>query len=115
MASYITNINLNRSTHGTSSLDADGNGTLTSTSNPLINKTKGGEYTFLASGTFGSGRTLTLQHKVGGSYVTIGSDTVLTAPGGCIFTSTQSDIQLVVSGGSGDGNDNLYVVISPVS
>jgi len=114
MASYITSINLNRSTHGTSSLDADGNGTLTSTSNPLINNTKGGEYAFLASGTFGSGRTLTLQHKVGGAFVTIGSDTVLTAPGGCLFTSTASEIQLVVSGGSGDGNDNLYVSISPV-
>ncbi|OUU73518.1 MAG: hypothetical protein CBC27_03450 [Opitutia bacterium TMED67] len=115
MASFITNINLNISTHGTSSLDADGNGTLTSTSNPVINNTKGtGDYCFLASGTFGSGRTLTLQHKVGGAFVTIGSDTVLTAPGGCLFTSTASEIQLVVSGGSGDGNDDLYVNISPV-
>lgn len=111
MASYITNINLKNST----TLDSDGNGTLNSASTPAVNKTKAGEYTFLASGTFGSGRTLTLQHKVGGSYVTIGSDTVLTAPGGCIFTSTQSDIQLVVSGGSGDTGDDLYVVISPVS
>lgn len=114
MASYITNINLNTSTHGTSSLDSDGNGTLNATSNPPLNKLKGGDYCFLASGTFGSGRTLTLQHKVGDAFVTIGPDTVLTAPGGCVFTSSQSEIQLVVSGGSGDGTDDLYVAISPV-
>lgn len=110
MASFITNINLASST----TLDSDGNGTLNSASTPAINKTKGGDYCFLASGTFGSGRTLTLQHKVGDTFVTIGSDTVLTAPGGCVFTSTQSDIQLVVSGGSGDSADNLNVVISPL-
>jgi len=115
MASYITNINLNRSTHGTSSLDADGNGTLGFSSNPVINKTKAGTYCFLASGTFGSGRTLTLQHKVGGAFVTLGPDTVLTAPGGSIFTSTQTELQLVVSGGSGDSGDDLYVVIAPLN
>lgn len=111
MASFITNINLASST----TLDSDGNGTLNSASTPAVNNTKGGgDYCFLASGTFGSGRTLTLQHKVGGAFVTIGSDTVLTAPGGCLFTSTASEIQLVVSGGSGDTSDNLYVNISPV-
>lgn len=111
MASFITNINLASST----TLDSDGNGTLNLASTPAVNNTKGtGDYCFLASGTFGSGRTLTLQHKVGGAFVTIGSDTVLTAPGGCLFTSTASEIQLVVSGGSGDSSDNLYVNISPV-
>tara|TARA_B100001287_G_scaffold220311_1_gene189331 strand:+ start:1075 stop:1410 length:336 start_codon:yes stop_codon:yes gene_type:complete len=111
MASYITNINLKNST----SLDSDGNGTLNATSTPAVNKTKAGTYCFLASGTFGSGRTLTLQHKVGGAFVTLGPDTVLTAPGGSIFTSTQTELQLVVSGGSGDSADDLYVVIAPLN
>jgi len=109
-SSYITNINL----AGSTTLDSDGNGTLNASSTPAVNKTKAGDYCFLASGTFGSGRTLTLQHKVGDAFVTIGPDTVLTAPGGCVFTSSQSEIQLVVSGGSGDSADNLYVAISPL-
>tara|TARA_R100001510_G_scaffold17659_2_gene15008 strand:+ start:1179 stop:1517 length:339 start_codon:yes stop_codon:yes gene_type:complete len=109
-SSYITNINLKNST----TLDSDGNGTLNATSTPAVNKTKAGSYCFLASGTFGSGRTLTLQHKVGDAFVTIGPDAVLTAPGGSVFTSTQTEIQLVVSGGSGDAADDLYVAISPL-
>ena len=111
MASYITNINLKNST----TLDSDGNGTLNVSSTPAVNKTKAGTYCFLASGTFGSGRTLTLQHKVGGAFVTLGPDTVLTAPGGSIFTSTQTELQLVISGGSGDASDDLYVVIAPLN
>ena len=110
----VTKINLNRTGVTGATLDADGNGTLTLTSTPPLSNLNGGEYCFLASGTFGSGRTLTLQHKVGDAFVTIGPDTVLTAPGGCVFTSSQSEIQLVVSGGSGDSTDNLYVAISPV-
>ncbi len=105
----VTNINLASS----SSLNSDGNGTLNAASTPPLANLNGGDYCFLASGTFGSGRTLTLQHKVGDAFVTIGSDTVLTAPGGCVFTSSQSEIQLVISGGSGDGSDNLYVAIAP--
>lgn len=110
----VTNLNLNITGVTGATLDSDGNGTLNASSTPALSNLKGGDYCFLASGTFGSGRTLTLQHKVGDAFVTIGPDTVLTAPGGCVFTSSQSEIQLVVSGGSGDSTDNLYVAISPV-
>ena len=107
----VTNINLS----GSTTLDSDGNGTLNTASTPALNNLNGGTYCFLASGTFGSGRTLTLQQKVGESFVDVGDDAILTAPGGCVFTTSQSEIQLVVSGGSGDGSDNLYAAISPVN
>ena len=97
--------------------DTNGNGTYNSgTSTPKIIPIKGGTYAFLASGTFSSGTTLTLQHKVGGAYVDIGSDAVLTAPGGCTFTTSQTELQLVVSNrtGTSAGNDNLYVEIAPI-
>ena len=107
---HVTNINL----YGTG--DANGNGTYNAGTTPQINPAKGGEHCFIASGTFSSGTTLTLQHKVGEAYVNIGSDAVLTAPGGCVFTTSQGDIQLVVSNRTGTSakNERLYVAIAPV-
>ena len=101
---------------GGTSLDSSGNGTLTSTTNPSINNLNGGDYTFLASGTFATGRTLTLQHKVGEEFIDIGTDAVLTAPGGCVFTTSASEIRLVVSGSneSSTSTEDLYVEISPL-
>ena len=65
----ITTTSINLSGTG----DTNGNGTYNSgTSSPKINAIKGGTYSFLASGTFSSGTTLTLQHKVGDAFVTIG-------------------------------------------
>tara|TARA_R110002020_G_scaffold14053_2_gene49890 strand:+ start:2016 stop:2351 length:336 start_codon:yes stop_codon:yes gene_type:complete len=111
MASSITNLNL----YGLG--DTAGNGTYNSGTATKINPSKGGDYCFISSGTFSNGTTLTLQHKVGEAYVDIGSDAVLTAPGGCVFTSTQSDLQLVVSNRTGTSakNESLYVAIAPVS
>ena len=111
----VTNLNLNITGVTSATLDSDGNGTLNAASKPPLNNLNGGTYCFLASGTFGSGRTLTLQQKVGESFVDVGDDAILTAPGGCVFTTSQSEIQLVISGGSGDSSDNLYVAISPVN
>ena len=68
----VTKINLNRTGVTGATLDADGNGTLTLTSTPPLSNLNGGEYCFLASGTFGSGRTLTLQHKVGDAFEPLG-------------------------------------------
>lgn len=107
---HVTNINL----LGTG--DTNGNGTYNSGTTPQINGSKGGEHCFIASGDFTVGTTLTLQHKVGGAYVDIGSDAVLTAPGGCVFTTTQGDLQLVVSNRTAASArmQNLYVAIAPV-
>tara|TARA_B100000902_G_C26966525_1_gene743133 strand:+ start:111 stop:446 length:336 start_codon:yes stop_codon:yes gene_type:complete len=109
----ITTTSINLSGTG----DTNGNGTYNSgTSSPKINAIKGGTYSFLASGTFSSGTTLTLQHKVGDAFVTIGPDAVLTAAGGCTFTTSQTEIQLVVSNRTGTSakSENLYVDIAPI-
>lgn len=106
----VTNINLANS----NALISGGNGTLTSTTTPAIKNLNGGTYCFLASGEIpATGCTLTLQHKVGANYVDIGDDAVLTGPGGCVFTTSQSDIRLVVAGNSATGN-SIDVVIAPV-
>ena len=97
--------------------DTNGNGTYNSgTSSPKINPIKGGTYSFLASGAFTVGTTLTLQHKVGDAYVDLGADAVLTAAGGCTFTTSQTEIQLVVSNRTGTSakNESLYVDIAPI-
>tara|TARA_B100000963_G_C22535168_1_gene629425 strand:- start:199 stop:534 length:336 start_codon:yes stop_codon:yes gene_type:complete len=97
--------------------DTNGNGTYNSgTSSPKINPIKGGTYSFLASGDFTVGTTLTLQHRVGDAFVTIGPDAVLTAAGGCIFTTSQTEIQLVVSNRTAASArmQNLYVDIAPI-
>jgi hypothetical protein len=106
----VTNINL----AGSGALDSSGNGVLTSATTPAINPLRGGTYCFLASGAIpASGCTLTLQHKVGANYVDIGDDAVLTGPGGCVFTTSQSDIQLVIAGNNASSN-SIDVVIAPV-
>jgi len=113
MASYITSINLNTSTHGgSSSLDSSGNGTLGVSTTPAINSTKGGSYAFLASGTFSSA-TLKLQHKVGGAFADIGSDASLTAPGGCVIKSPMTEFQLVITNRTA-GDADLFVVLQPL-
>lgn len=97
--------------------DTNGNGTYNAgTSSPKINPIKGGTYSFLASGTFSSGTTLTLQHKVGAAYVDLGADAVLTSAGGCTFTTSQTEIQLVVSNRTGTSakNEILYIEIAPI-
>tara|TARA_B100000963_G_C22369909_1_gene555409 strand:+ start:412 stop:747 length:336 start_codon:yes stop_codon:yes gene_type:complete len=109
----ITSTTINLSGTG----DSAGNGTYDSgTSNPKINPIKSGTYAFLASGTFSSGTTLTLQHLVGDSYVGLGPDAVLTSAGGCTFTTSQTQLRLVVSNRTGTSakNENLYVAISPI-
>ena len=89
---HTTNINLANS----SSLDSNGNGVLNLSTTPKVNNIRGGTYCFLASGAIpASGCTLTLQHKVGANYIDIGDDAVLTGPGGCVFTTSQADIQLI--------------------
>ena len=116
--SHITNINLNTTGVADATLavgGSAGNGTLNATSKPPVNKIKGGTYCFLASGTFQAGRTLTLKQKVGDAYVNVGDDAILTSPGGCVFTTSQSDVELVVSGGSSAYQDDLHVTIAPVN
>tara|TARA_B110000014_G_C19813043_1_gene422022 strand:+ start:237 stop:563 length:327 start_codon:yes stop_codon:yes gene_type:complete len=107
---HVTNINLASS----GALDGNGNGVLTSQTTPKIKNINGGTYCFLASGAIpASGCTLTLQHKVGANYIDIGDDAVLTGPGGCVFTTSQSDIQLVIAGNNATAN-SIDVVIAPV-
>ena len=109
--SYITNINIAAS----SSLDSSGNGTLTSATTPAINPLKGGTYCFLASGAIpASGCTITLQQKVGGNYVDVGDDAVLTGAGGCVFTTSQSDVRVVIAGNDASSN-SIDIVVAPVS
>ena len=106
----VTNINI--ANH--SALDGNGNGVLNSLTTPAINSINGGTYCFLASGAIpASGCTLTLQHKVGSNYVDIGDDAVLTGAGGCVFTTSQSDIRLVVAGNN-NATNSIDVVIAPV-
>ena len=106
----VTNINIASS----GALDGNGNGVLNASTTPKINPLRGGTYCFLASGAIpASGCTLTLQHKVGANYVDIGDDAVLTGPGGCVFTTSQSDIQLVIAGNNATAN-SIDVVIAPV-
>ena len=106
----VTNINIASS----GALDSNGNGILNATTTPKISPLRGGTYCFLASGSLpASGCTLTLQHKVGANYVDIGDDAVLTGPGGCVFTTSQSDIQLVIAGNNATSN-SIDVVIAPV-
>lgn len=106
----VTNINIASS----GALDSNGNGILNATTNPKISPLRGGTYCFLASGAIpASGCTLTLQHKVGANYIDIGDDAVLTGPGGCVFTTSQSDIQLVIAGNNATSN-SIDVVIAPV-
>lgn len=110
MSSYITNVNIASS----GALDSNGNGVLNSTTTPKINKLKGGTYCFLASGAIpASGCTITLQQKVGGNYVDVGDDAVLTGPGGCVFTTSQSDVQVVIAGNNASSN-SIDIVIAPV-
>lgn len=107
---HVTNINLASS----GALDSNGNGVLNSTTTPKINNINGGTYCFLASGAIpASGCTLTLQHKVGSNYVDIGDDAVLTGAGGCVFTTSQADIQLIIAGNNATAN-SIDVVIAPV-
>ena len=106
----VTNINIASS----GALDSSGNGVLNATTTPKISPLRGGTYCFLTSGAIpASGCTLTLQHKVGSNYVDIGDDAVLTGPGGCVFTTSQSDIQLVIAGNNATSN-SIDVVIAPV-
>jgi len=110
----VTNINLDQASPTESYWDGNGNGTLDASSTPSINPLNGGTYCFLASGAIpASGCTLTLQHKVGSNYVDIGDDAVLTSPGGCVFTTSQSDIRLVVAGNN-NATNSIDVVIAPV-
>jgi len=97
---------------GSSSLDSSGNGTLGLTTIPKINKTKGGSYAFLASGTFSSA-TLKLQHKVGGAFADIGPDATLSEAGGCIIKSPMTEFQLVITNRT-TGEEDLFVSLQPV-
>lgn len=88
-----------------------GAGNFNASTSPAINPTNGKTNAFLVSGTF-NGATVTLKHKVGSSYVAIGTDTTLTAEGGALFTSPVSDIQVSVSGAG--ASFDITVVIKPI-
>lgn len=111
---YSTNINLSTASPSESYWDGNGNGTLDATTTPKINPLKGGTYCFLASGAIpASGCTITLQQKVGGTYVDVGDDAVLTGAGGCVFTTSQSDVRVVVAGNN-NATNSIDIVIAPV-
>jgi len=108
--SYSTNVNIANS----SAFDNNGNGVLNATTTPKINPLKGGTYCFLASGAIpASGCTITLQQKVGSNYVNVGDDAILTGAGGCVFTTSQSEVQVVVAGNNAKAN-SIDIVIAPV-
>ena len=56
---------------------------------------------FAVGGSNFRSQTVKLQHKIGDTYVDIGSDASFTASGGILFTTSSSQVRVNVSG-SGD-------------
>ena len=71
---------------------------LTANGNTAVVAWLGGKGYFTASGTFGSG-TVTMQYQVDGTnWLTVGTDTTLTASGGGIFDIPAASIRAALTG-----------------
>lgn len=66
----------------------------------------------LASGNF-DGATVSLQHKIGNNWVALGEETTLTVAGGGQFITPQSQLRVVISGGS-QSSQSIDVVVKPI-
>jgi hypothetical protein len=85
--------------------------TVTADGNTSVPDWNGRLGAFLAAGAF-DGATLTLQHKVGSSWVALGTETTLTAAGGGQFITPQSELRInVASAGAGT---SVTVVVKPL-
>jgi hypothetical protein len=109
MALVSTDINITAS-----DLGSGGDESFTASTTPAITPHNGKTNAFLVSGDFAGG-TVTLQHKIGDTYVDIGPDTTLTANGGGLFTSPVSDIRVDVTGADGSPAFDVQVIIKPIN
>ena len=96
----ITNANL-----------SGGAGTFESSTNPAVNIGTGTPSGFFVAGTF-DGATVSLEQRIGGTYVALGNDTTLTGNGGGLFTTPLSDLRINVTGAG--SSFSVTVVIKPI-
>lgn len=74
----------------------------------------GGTGMFAAAGSTWASAVLTLQHKVGDTYVNIGSEAVFTAANGqTLFTTSSRNLRIVAA--SISGTPNVIAEVTPVT
>lgn len=114
MSKFSTDITID---HTLSVFDSSQDAAFDSTTTPKVTAGTGTPSGFFVSGTF-ENSTISLQHKIGSTWVDIGEDTTLTQDGGGLFTTPLSDIRVSVTGaGVGAANPaslDVRVVIKPL-
>ena len=88
-----------------------GAGAFDSTTTPAVNTSTGTPSGFFVAGTF-DGATVSLEQKIGTTWVALGDDTTLTGNGGGLFTTPLSDIRANVTGAG--SSFSVKVVIKPI-
>ena len=112
MAIVSTDINIDSTILGSG---GGGDTFFNATTTPAVNPHNGKTNAFLVAGDFSSGSSVTLQHKIGDTWVDVGPDTTLTANGGGLFTSPVSNIRVKVSNAAATGPSfDVQVIIKPI-
>lgn len=111
MALVSTDINIDSNILGSG---GGGDTFFDATTTPAVNPHNGKTNAFLVAGSFSSGSSVTLQHKIGDTWVDVGPDTTLTASGGGLFTSPVSNIRVKVSNAAGLPSFDVQVIIKPI-
>jgi hypothetical protein len=87
------------------------NTTVTANGDTLVPDWNGRLGAFLVAGTF-DGATVKLQHKIGSTWVDLGSDTTVTADGGGQFITPQAELRVNVS--SAGASTSVTVQVKPL-
>jgi|TARA_R110000765_G_scaffold172519_2_gene277442 hypothetical protein len=88
-----------------------GAGAFDSATTPAVTAGTGTPSGFFVAGTF-DGATVSLEQKIGTSWVALGDDTTLTGNGGGLFTTPLSNIRANVTGAG--ASFSVKVVIKPI-
>jgi hypothetical protein len=87
------------------------NTTVTANGDTVVPDWNGRLGAFLAAGTF-DGATVKLQHKIGSTWVDLGSDTTLTSDGGGQFITPQSELRVNTS--SAGASTSITIIVKPL-